>query len=445
MSTRAPTILPKWASDISVSLVPYKIPTVIEKLDDSIIFRENYTITTGEGKYEVVVEKNQTRVQVINSTEIEAHCQIWHQHKCIVWVSPPAINDTEFSYLKKFDVFSKIQKTIRTTSDDECKISLGEKILSNYSADSYQNDFQESDLDVMTTLLKMAQYLNLFGNQMNEYHIEQTVEIGLIPLIRHPGCFNDGHYQEEIDYLMQVLGELVGQGRSTFFSPNFFQRIASTYIQRVIVNQDGQLLRAQKVVRTVDQHTFVTQASMLMHAIDFKSHDVAGNTKVLRTLNYMMLRVNGPRPLYLTSFNSTARSMQFASKNDQVFLINAEGETEEETQESNSTIVVTALEGADEAEIAVTAVSTNVDDSDDQVAILEDDSEVVPLSGSTLVSMEIYQINKQNGHNMLVTPLHDTDLTSVVEIKMGKVSSVISTESLRCAWREEGAWFTTGA
>lgn len=46
----------------------------------------------------------------------------------------------------------------------------------------------------MTTLLKMAQYLNMFANSMNEYHIEQSVEVGLIPLIRHPGCFNDGHY-----------------------------------------------------------------------------------------------------------------------------------------------------------------------------------------------------------------------------------------------------------
>lgn len=62
ITTKAPTILPKWASDISVSLVPYKIPTVIEKMDDSIMFSENYTIETAEGKFEVVVEKNETRV-----------------------------------------------------------------------------------------------------------------------------------------------------------------------------------------------------------------------------------------------------------------------------------------------------------------------------------------------------------------------------------------------
>lgn len=246
---------------------------------------------------------------------------------------------------------------------------------------------------------------------------------------------------------MQVLGELVGQGRSTFFSPNFFQRIAGVYIQRVIVNQDGQLLRAQKVVRTVDQHTFVTQATMLMHAIDYKSKDVAAQTKVLRTLNYMMLRVNGPRPLYLTNFNSTARSMQFASHDDKVVLIS--GETEEEKKATkNATVIITELKGEEDAEVAVTSVTTTVDDGDEaKVEILEDNSEVVPVAGSTLVSMEMYHIDKQNGHHMLVTPIQQTGLVPVVEIYMGKTSifNGVFPAGLRCVWREEGSWFTQGA
>ena len=140
ITQKAPTILPRWASKISVNLVPYKIPAVVERMYEPVVFTENYTIGTKEGQYEVVIEKNETRVEIINSTDIEAYCQISHNHKCIVWVAPPAINDTEFSYLKKFDIFSKIQKKIKTTSDDECKISVGVTLLEGYEVASYQKE-----------------------------------------------------------------------------------------------------------------------------------------------------------------------------------------------------------------------------------------------------------------------------------------------------------------
>ncbi len=306
----AAQILPKFASEIRISQVPYKMPSIIEKMDENIVFTENYTISAKKGDWEVTIENSRTDVEVTNSTEIAATCHVWHKHECIVWIAPPTINDTEFSYLKKFDVFSKISKTIRTTFVDECVLSVSAELLNEYDSKSYQEELLNADLDDMTTLVKFAQYLNFFGNSMNEYHIQQSVEVALIPLIRHPGCFNEATFRGDINFLLQILGELVGQGRSTFFTPNFFARVAGVYIQRVVVNQDHKLLRAQKVVRTVDQHTFVTQATMLLNALG-KTGESSGEEKIMRTLNYLMLRVNGPSPIYVTNFNQTAQTMKF--------------------------------------------------------------------------------------------------------------------------------------
>jgi len=263
----------------------------------------------------------------------------------------------------------------------------------------------------------------------------------LIALIKHPGCFNIEDYHSEIEYLMTHLSWLVGQGRTNYMHPAFFSRIANVYIQRVVVQQDSQLLRAQKVFRTVDQHTFVTQATMIMHALNCSdSYDPEYNKKMLRTLSYLMLRVEGQKPLYLTNYNSTLAVMHFnasAKPDNQTVFMQLHHNHDHDSHfthhfhhHHDTNISISDTHKLNASNIVVTAANVDLNSTGH--------GPEAPLTGQVFLRMFSYQ-DEEDGSRTF-TPISDEQMPKV-QIHFGGINQAEG-KQLACAGRdtEEDAW-----
>jgi len=123
---------------------------------DPLIAHHQKTINISGEEWNITTKEVWTNVTVTTHNQTNHTCEVWHGHHCLVWVAPPALNDTEREYLKKFDIFTKISHTIKI-DEEACNVSLsGLKYIESYAPMAYQRELERCDLDNMATLFKVS-------------------------------------------------------------------------------------------------------------------------------------------------------------------------------------------------------------------------------------------------------------------------------------------------